>query len=276
MRGILFIVVLLISGCQRLEKEADYLEAPIKNISNKGSDHLIYERYKYSKDRYTIQQDAAPIHPPHFSFKELIPIKEPLSRYGNPSEYKVAGRKYQVLQSAQGYKARGIASWYGSKFHKQRTSSGEPYDMYVMSAAHRTLPLPTYVKVRNLENGKTAIVKINDRGPFHGDRIVDLSYAAALKLGVFPKGTAHVEIETLKGPSKKAQYYLQTGAFTSEVLAKHSKDKLRRFISQPIIVERYQQHYVVRIGPFSDRNLIEKLKINLAQQGVKGAFSILA
>lgn len=119
------------------------------------------------------------------SFKEPVPTKEPLSRYGNPSEYSVDGRSYQVMRNSSGYKTRGVASWYGTKFHKQRTSSGEPYNMYVMSAAHKTLPLPTYIKVKNLDNGKEAIVKVNDRGPFHSNRIIDLSYAAALKLEFF-------------------------------------------------------------------------------------------
>ena len=98
--------------------------------------------------------------------------------------------------------------------------------MYVMTAAHKTLPLPTYVKVKNLNNGRVAIVKVNDRGPFHQDRVIDLSYAAALKLGVFPKGTAPVEIETLMGPAGQAHYYLQAGAFSSELLATQLKDKL--------------------------------------------------
>ncbi len=204
-----------------------------------------------------------------------MPVKEPLSRYGNPSEYYVDGRTYEVMKSSTGYKTRGIASWYGTKFHKQRTSSGEPYNMYVMTAAHKTLPLPTYVKVRNLENGKVAIVKVNDRGPFHANRVIDLSYAAALKLGVFPKGTAHVEIETLMGPAGQGHYYLQAGAFSSEVLAKRLKEKLIHITPSPVFIEHYKQHYIVRVGPFGNKSMADNLKIKLSNNGIKGSFSVL-
>ncbi len=101
------------------------------------------------------------------------------------------------MPTANGYHTKGLASWYGTKFHKKRTSSGENYDMYALTAAHKTLPLPTYIKVKNLKKRKVAIVKVNDRGPFHSDRILDLSYGAAIKLGIFPQGTAPVEIEAL-------------------------------------------------------------------------------
>ena len=180
-----------------------------------------------------------------------------------------------MLKSSTGYKTRGIASWYGTKFHKQRTSSGEPYDMYVMTAAHKTLPLPTYVKVKNLNNGRVAVVKVNDRGPFHADRVIDLSYAAALKLGVFPKGTAPVEIETLMGPAGQAHYYLQAGAFSSESLAKRLKEKLVHISPSPVFIEHYKQHYVVRVGPFGDKHMADNLKIKLAKNGVTGSFSVL-
>ena len=125
---------------------------------------------------------------------QVIPKREPLSKYGNPSSYVVFGKRYHTLKTAAGFKERGIASWYGKKFHGRKTSSGEMYDMYKMTAAHKHLPLPTYVKVKNLENGKTITVRVNDRGPFHDNRIIDLSYAAATKLGILGKGTAPVEV----------------------------------------------------------------------------------
>lgn len=125
---------------------------------------------------------------------------EPLSRYGNPDSYEVFGKRYFVLDSARGYRERGGASWYGKKFHGRRTSSGEAYDMYEMTAAHRTLPLPSYVRVTHLGNGRSAIVRVNDRGPFHEDRIIDLSYAAAARLGLTEKGHARVEVEALAPP----------------------------------------------------------------------------
>jgi rare lipoprotein A len=128
---------------------------------------------------------------------DAVPQVEPKSPYGNPESYVVFGRRYHTLDSSKGYVARGLASWYGPKFDGRRTSSGEPYDMYAMTAAHKTLPLPTYARVTNMENGRSAIVKVNDRGPFYGDRIIDLSYAAASKLGVVDNGTAMVEVRAI-------------------------------------------------------------------------------
>lgn len=132
---------------------------------------------------------------------ELIPepvvVAEPRSRYGNRSPYTVLGKSYTVLDSHDGYVDRGIASYYGQKFHGRRTSSLEVYDMYTFSAAHKTLPLPSYARVTNLANGESVVVRVNDRGPFHAGRIIDLSYAAAVKLGIHQTGTARVEVRAL-------------------------------------------------------------------------------
>jgi len=125
------------------------------------------------------------------------PRDEPLSKYGNPESYVVFGKRYYTLKSARGFVEQGIASWYGDPFHGRRTSSGEIYDMYKMTAAHKQLPLPSYVEVRNLENNRVATLRVNDRGPFHENRVIDLSYAAALKLGVVGKGTAFVEVRAI-------------------------------------------------------------------------------
>lgn len=175
--------------------------------------------------------------PPPGSFdsdeiEDAVPRIEPRSPYGNPDSYTVFGETYHVMDSAAGYHERGIASWYGTKFHGRRTSSGEDYDMYKMTAAHKTLPLPTYVRVTNLDNGKSAIVRVNDRGPFHDGRIIDLSYAAAIKLGVNKTGTAHVDVVAINPRAPQAtpaprvtppaaqtiaqtgpQLWLQVGAF---------------------------------------------------------------
>ncbi len=129
---------------------------------------------------------------------DAVPTQEPLSAYGNPSEYEVDGHTYRVLSTSEGYEAEGIASWYGPKFQGRRTSSGESFDMYRMTAAHRTLPIPTYVEVTNLENGRRVVVRVNDRGPFHEGRIVDLSYVAARKLGIVGAGTARVRVRALE------------------------------------------------------------------------------
>jgi len=159
---------------------------------------------------------------------DAVPRDEPKSRYGNPPFYEVAGKRYYVLDSADGFTERGIASWYGTKFHGKRTSSGEPYDMYAMTAAHRQLPLPSYARVTNLNNGRSVIVRINDRGPFAHNRVIDLSYAAAARLDMLREGTAPVQIEVIgsnnSAPKREAvrpatvaagpiEYYVQIGAF---------------------------------------------------------------
>jgi len=128
---------------------------------------------------------------------DAIPRLEPRARYGNPPFYDVFGKRYYVLSSSVGYWERGVASWYGPGFHKERTSTGEPYDMYGMTAAHKTLPLPAYVRVTNLQNGRSVVVRVNDRGPFVGNRIIDLSYTAAAKLDMLRNGTAMVEVRAI-------------------------------------------------------------------------------
>jgi rare lipoprotein A len=136
--------------------------------------------------------------PPAESLPDIVPRAEPRSRYGNPPFYDVMGKRYFVLSSSVGYEERGVASWYGPGFHKVRTSTGEPYDMYGMTAAHKTLPLPAYVRVTNLQNGRSIVVRVNDRGPFVGNRIIDLSYTAASKLDMLRNGTAMVEVRSLE------------------------------------------------------------------------------
>ena len=128
---------------------------------------------------------------------DAIPKPEARSRYGNGTEYEVFGKQYTVLSSSAGYQERGVASWYGTKFHGNRTSNGDTYDMYQMTAAHKTLPLPTFVRVRNLQNNKTIIVRVNDRGPFVHNRVIDLSYVAALKLDMVRSGTSLVEVTAI-------------------------------------------------------------------------------
>jgi rare lipoprotein A len=139
--------------------------------------------------------------PPPDTVPDMVPRSEPRSRNGNPPFYDVMGKRYFVLSSSVGYVERGVASWYGPGFHKVRTSTGEPYDMYAMTAAHKTLPLPAYVRVTNLQNGRSIVVRVNDRGPFVGNRIIDLSYTAASKLDMLRNGTAMVEVRSLEPAS---------------------------------------------------------------------------
>lgn len=144
----------------------------------------------------------APIQPPQGALEipDAVPRYEPRSPNGNPPFYDVFGKRYFVLSSSADYLERGVASWYGPGFHKVRTSTGEIYDMYGMTAAHKTLPLPAYVRVTNLQNGRSVVVRVNDRGPFVGNRIIDLSYTAAAKLDMLRDGTAMVEVRTV-GPA---------------------------------------------------------------------------
>lgn len=225
------------------------------------------------------EKDGAPPGPAPSWFSKVFPKHEPLSRYGNPGTYQVDGHTYEILTSAGGYRARGLASWYGTKFHSRRTSSGEDYDMYKLTAAHKTLPIPTYVRVKNLSNGREAIVRVNDRGPFHSGRVIDLSYAAAAKLGLLPKGTAPVEIEALSttthGKAHVAHYYLQAGAFSSEKFAQSLRSKLSKLTPSPVFIEKYQQKFIVRAGPFANKQMTEQLKKSLTRYGVSGAFSLM-
>lgn len=157
--------------------------------------------------RAVVPGDGAPANPRinPYDVPDAVPRDEPRSKYGNPESYVVAGKTYRVMDSAVGYRETGGASWYGTKFDGRRTSSGEPFDIYKMTAAHKTLPIPAYARVTNLENGRSVVVRINDRGPFHPDRIIDLSWAAAVKLGMDQKGSAKVEVETITpGVSRRA------------------------------------------------------------------------
>ena len=201
---------------------------------------------------------------------EPVPQHESKGKYGNHSPYQVHGKTYEVMETGQGYAQEGIASWYGSKFDGKRTSSWEPYNPYAMTAAHKSLPLPTYVRVTNLSNNKTVIVRVNDRGPFHEARIIDLSYAAAVKLGFVEKGTANVRIEAITPPrntpdkvklpgktteqSQKQKIYLQAGAFIEQDTALRLKQKLATVIKSPVSIT-YIDHPVphrVRVGPFEN------------------------
>jgi rare lipoprotein A len=146
------------------------------------------------------KKDGPPKHIPANLLKtpDAVPKVEPLSRYGNrfkkANTYVALRKRYKVLPTSRGYRAKGLASWYGTQFHGRKTSSGEKYNMFAMTAAHPTLPLPTYAKVTNLDNGKSVILKINDRGPFHANRLIDVSYVAAAKLGMLGRGTGRVEV----------------------------------------------------------------------------------
>lgn len=189
---------------------------------------------------------------------DAIPRAEPLSRYGNPESYEVFGQTYYPLKSSRGFVERGVASWYGPGFHRKRTSSGEPYDMYEMTAAHRVLPLPTYVEVTHLGSGRKAVVKVNDRGPFKDDRVLDLSYAAAYRLGIHGPGTASVEVRALS-PGARTE-----GAGTAPVPATPAQS--RRVAHLPGAAP-LPSHHPARRRPHARPNLYHFQVGTAAQRG---------
>ncbi len=211
--------------------------------------------------------DGPPARPPPdlAAVPDAVPRDEPPIPHANPPFYEVDGVRYRVLPSAEGYVARGLASWYGTKFHGRPTSSGEPYDMYAMTAAHRTLPIPSYVEVTNLENGRRVVVRINDRGPFVPGRIIDLSYAAAVKLGMVERGTAPVEVRALS--PRPQGLYLQVGAFARPEGAERLRLRLLRVLPAAR-VHRLPPGpdglHRVRIGPLRDPEEAETLARRLA------------
>jgi len=212
---------------------------------------------------------------------DAVPQNEPLARYGNHSPYTVLGKTYTVLPSSKGYHERGIASWYGSKFHGRRTSSGELYDMHLATAAHKRLPLPTYAEVTNLDNGRKMIVKINDRGPFHEDRIIDLSYAAAIKLGVDQTGTARIDVRAIDVKNAKSSSakvadgtFLQVGAFSKRNTAEDLAGKMVAAQLKPVSVQKSRGLYKVWIGPYASQAEIEASRRRVVELGYESPHKV--
>jgi len=222
---------------------------------------------------------------------EPVPRSEPHSANGNRTPYTVLGHVYHVLPNSKGYVERGVASWYGEKFNGRGTSNGEIYDICSFTAAHKTLPLPSYVRVTNLDNGRTLIVRVNDRGPFQKDRLIDLSYAAAVRLGVDRTGTARVEVRsadvsdveaavaaapitTIPAASRpepsnsgSGRHRLQVGSFANKDNAKRLADRLKDADIDDVDIDHTevsgQDVWRVQIGPVADRKiagLLEKIR----------------
>lgn len=229
---------------------------------------------------------------------DAVPRDEPRSKYGNGPYYEVHGKTYRVMESSYGYSERGIASWYGRKFHGRPTSSREPYDMHAMTAAHKTLPLPTYVRVRNLKNNRSIVVRVNDRGPFVHNRLIDLSYGAAVRLDIVEDGTGMVEVtaisfdeppraaaapaapDPLPDPQPggapddrdESRVYVQVGAFGDADNAAKRYAQLRDVgIGGAFVVEDATQTpalYRVRIGPIADVGQYDLLVDRLRSIGI--------
>ena len=235
--------------------------------------------------RYREGRDSVPPPIDVSKLPEPVPKVEPLSLYGNKSPYTVNGQTYRVLPTARGYDERGIASFYGNKFHGYKTSNLDTYDMYAFTAASTTLPLPSYARVTNLKNGKSVIVLVNDRGPFHDGRLIDLSFAAAVKIGIWPKGTGLVEVRGID-PGRPAmelptpvavtsghpQIYLQVGAFADAANASRLAQRLRQAglgtveVLDSVVNGRHLLR--VQVGPLASVELADQVSQRIENMGL--------
>lgn len=278
------LTALVLAGCG---------SAPTSEPAPSGTDH---------SSRYTITQDRAPDGNYDVSgLSDAVPVYQAPVRAGNKSPYTVWSKQYSVLDSNDGYVTRGTASWYGEKFHGHKTSNGETFDMYQMTAAHKSLRIPSYAKVTNLSNGRSVIVRVNDRGPFHGDRLIDLSYAAAKKLGYQSHGTAKVEVAAITvkpngsmfiagepyGPSGKIPVkaapssnkavaasgglFVQLGSFSNRDPAEKLHDRARSVLDNPVRVRAVDtasgRFHRVQVGPFQDESSARKTQSFLEAKG---------
>jgi len=255
-----------------------------------------------SGGRYSIAKDRAPSGQVNLgTIPEVIPAPVTRTQAGNRSPYTVLGKTYTVLPTEEGYSETGIASWYGEKFHGHKTSNGEVFDMYQASAAHKSLPIPSFLRVTNLDNNRSLIVRVNDRGPFHGDRIIDLSYAAALKLGYADRGTARVQLDAIvvnkegravtysnsqpasAGQAAREQVggrrYLQVGAFSEMHSAQRVSDQLRQLTRHPVFIRSVNSGsgnvlHRVRVGPLRDNREIRELSQRVVAANLGSPYTV--
>jgi len=309
LQGALLLVVtsLLLAGCAGHRSRPSHAGGTSGPRSAPGAprghlDDAFHDDIRRNQDsRYRDRSDSVPTGNPLDVSKlvEPTPHWEPRSAYGNKSPYTVLGHTYRVLPSARGYVERGIASFYGNKFHGYKTSSLENYDMYQFSAAHKTLPLPSYARVTNLANGKSVIVRINDRGPFHANRLIDLSYAAAVKIGIWPAGTGMVEVRAIDPahpedtpapvaaaaplrepgaanpvpvPGASPAIYLQVGAFSDATNAERLAQRLRAANLGQVQVLQLQSNGQsirrVRVGPLPDAERADEVARRIEAMGL--------
>ena len=228
-------------------------------------------------------EKSSVIQPVEIPASQLAPGAEPLSASGNHSPYRVNGRTYRVLPSSQGYLEEGTASWYGPKFHGRLTSNQEIFDMHQFTAAHRSLPLPSYARVTHLGNGRSVVVRINDRGPFKDDRLIDLSFAAAKALDMIDQGTAHVRVSVLTASPNAPDrplvvsatgIYLQLGAFGNRSNAVSLLQRLRQGQIPDVYIDTVmpaegQLVHRVRIGPLDDARIADDLVATLTLLGLE-------
>ncbi|MFO1388329.1 septal ring lytic transglycosylase RlpA family protein [Cellvibrio sp.] len=287
--GVLVVLAALLNACSSANKKGDAGDS--SSSSSSGG------RYK-GKDK-----DWGPDKEIDMSkVPDAVPRYENRTIAGNKNPYTVLGKTYYLMEDERAYKERGTASWYGYKFNGERTSNGELYDMFAMTGAHKTLPIPSYVRVTNIDNGKSVVVRINDRGPFHDGRIIDLSYAAAQRLGITRMGTGNVEVEIVvpdgdpRAPlrSRKTELtasakeagivskseagviaqdtkipegtYLQIGAFGVEASAKQFANSVKSALNLPVVISATKapgKLYRVRVGPFNDAQSMQNARDQL-------------
>ena len=283
----LLLAALLLAACSGGRTRPAHAGWHGRTAAAGASERLHDDLSRPQSSRYRDGSDSVPDGPPPDISKlpEPVPRVEPRSLYGNKSPYTVLGKTYRVLPTARGYDERGIASFYGSKFHGYKTSSLENYDMYAFSAASKTLPLPSYARVTNLQNGKSVIVRVNDRGPFVAGRLIDLSYAAAVKIGIWPKGTGLVEVRGIDPRQPAAELppppvvtahppgiYLQVGAFSDIDNAERVASRLRdaHFAPVQVIEAEVNGHRVrrVRVGPLNDVESADRVSVRIEQMGL--------
>jgi len=251
--------------------------------------------------RYSISQDRAPTQTLNIAaIPEVVPVPLNRTMAGNRSPYTVLGNSYYVLQTEEGYSERGVASWYGEKFHGHKTSNGEVFDMYLASAAHKSLPIPSFLRVTNLDNNRSIIVRVNDRGPFHGDRLIDLSYAAAMKLDYADRGTARVQLDAVvasgfaqdRTVSKTAplgrrslrvsgdgSQFLQVGAFLELSAAREVLDRVKKMTEVPVVIlsvktRNQQLLHRVRVGPISDPSEIRHITESVVAANLGNPYTV--
>ncbi|WP_027966610.1 septal ring lytic transglycosylase RlpA family protein [Halomonas halocynthiae] len=278
--------LLLLAGCSSTQEVAQ--QAPDTAVPEVTPEP--------SGERYHMNSDAYPQEPPDVSqVPDAVPRVESHSRGGNKSTYEVWGKTYRVMDNASGYRRDGTASWYGKKFHGYATSNGEIYDMYKMSAAHRSLPLPTYARVTNRDNGKSVILRVNDRGPFHSEREIDLSYAAAARLGILDAGTGRVKVEAIDPRNWQAQggaapavssssaqrsvtpssaVYVQVAALDSANSASALEGRLDELLDYPVRVEDETGLYRVQVGPVSRSEDVRTIRRKLQNSGFEETFVV--
>jgi len=263
---------LLLLGCVHHEPKTTGTEPPYN--PNDG-------RYKQDKDSGP-QGEIDLSHIP-----DAVPRREVRTTAGNKNPYTVLGKTYHLIDDETSYRERGYASWYGNKFNGFHTSNGELYDMYAMTAAHKTLPIPSYVRVTNVSNGKSVVVRVNDRGPFHAGRIIDLSYAAAQRIGIHKTGTGLVDVEIVlpndaapipRRPESNnsavieaalpAGTYLQIGAFAQQEAAAQLAASVGSKITYPVVIHSAatpKEIHRVRLGPFKDAKNLQDARDQLAR-----------